>query len=71
MQTQNQNLKYWMPRAIEKGATHILDVVDSFSYDHYPVFVTPGENLEEIKEKFNNKDMQSVYEVIKVEVENG
>lgn len=66
MQTQNQNLKYWLPRAIEKGATHILDVLDSFSYDHYPVFILPGDDIDKIKEKYNSKEMQSVYEVLEV-----
>ena len=42
MTTQSENLKRWMPEAVKLGATHIIDVCDTYDHDHYPVYVMPG-----------------------------
>jgi hypothetical protein len=69
METQNDLLKLWIPIAKEKKATHILDIVDSFNYEHYPIFILDGDNIEEIKNKYNSMEMQRVFDVIKIEDE--
>lgn len=69
MSPEQQNVERWRKEAVEKGATHFLDVLDSFDYTHYPVYVMPDEDLNEVKAKFN-ENMQSVYGTYKIEGEN-
>lgn len=62
----DKNAERWVNEAREKGATHVLDICDSWDYDHYPVFVMPDESVNEVKDKYNGKDMQSVYSTYEV-----
>ncbi len=62
-----QDIEQWKDEAKEKGATHIISVCDSFSYEDYPVFVMPGENLDERAEEYRGKNMQRINEIIKVD----
>lgn len=68
MQTQSENLKRWMPEAIKRGATHIIDVRDTYDHDHYPVYVMPGQDVAEIEKEYNGKDMQRVEDIFPVVV---
>lgn len=54
----------WVERGIEMGATHIISVCDTFSYEDYPIFVMPGEDPNRESRKYHNKNMQTVNEVI-------
>ncbi len=56
----------WIEAAKEIGATHIISVCDTFSYDDYPVYVMPGEDLEKKKIEYNGKEMQRINEVITI-----
>lgn len=58
--TMNINATRWVAEAKNKGATHVLDVVDEFDYTHYPVYVMPGDSLEAVKERYST-NMQRVY----------
>ena len=55
-----------MTTAKEEKALFILDVMDEFSYEHYPVFVLEHKDLEKTKAKYNSMQLQRVYEVIPV-----
>ena len=35
----------WFDRGAALGATHMIVVCDTFSYEDYPVFVMPGEDV--------------------------
>ena len=63
MSEMTDNQKRWKKQALnEKGnITHVLDVCDSWDYSHYPVFVKDTESVSEVQDKYNGKDMQSVY----------
>lgn len=67
MSDMSNNMKRWVAEAKEKGATHVLDVCDSFDYEHYPVYVMPNEKVSEVASKYNAKDMQSVYGTYNIE----
>jgi hypothetical protein len=54
----------WKKRGKEMGASYIISVCDSFDYDDYPVYVMPGENLEEKKKGYDGTNMQRINEVI-------
>jgi hypothetical protein len=56
----------WIAAAKEQKATHIISVCDTFEYDDYPVYVLPGEDLEERKKKYNGINMQTINEVIEI-----
>ena len=57
---QSRNVQTWIPEAERRGATHLLDVCDTFDYEHYPVYVMPDDDLKE-KVSHYNENMQSVY----------
>ena len=57
------DIKYWLEQAKEKGATHLIVVVDKFDFDNYPVYVSPTENAAEEYERIINSSMQGVDEV--------
>ena len=61
-----EHIKEWMAAAKEQGATHIISVCDTFSWDDYPVYVMPGDDLIEMKKKYDNVNMQIVNEVIEI-----
>ena len=69
METQKKLLEIWIPIAKEKKATHILDIVDSFNYEHYPIFILENDNIEKIKNKYNSMEMQKVFDVIEIKYE--
>lgn len=60
--TITEMIRDWLKEAKEKGATHMLVVVDTFDYEDYPVYVMPGQNYQEIYDD-HNKNMQRVMEV--------
>lgn len=66
MAASRQDVDRWIAKAIRDKATHIVSVCDTFSYDDYPVYVMPGDNLEEIKAKYHGENMQVINEVIQI-----
>ena len=59
--SQSNNIKSWMVEAQKRGATHFLDVCDTFDYSHYPVYVMPEDSLQEVKKEYTFAEMQSIY----------
>jgi len=66
MAASRQDVDRWIETAKEMGATHIISVCDSFSYDDYPVYVMPNENLSEKRVKYDGVNMQRINEVITI-----
>ena len=66
MTTQNE-INAWIERGKNQGATYLIVVCDGFSYEDYPVFVKPTEELDKIKRQYNNQqNMSRIMEVIKL-----
>ena len=63
MRTTKEDLKRWLSRGKERGATHMIVVCDTFDYEDYPVYVKPDENVHEVEARYNLKNMQMVMEV--------
>ena len=64
MATTRQDLREWFERGVEDGATHMIVVCDTFSYEDYPVYVMPGEDARaKFNEHQNPGKMSSVMEV--------
>ena len=60
--SQNQ-IRQWIERGIEMGATHVIVVVDMFDHEDYPVFVKPNELVESRVSYYQRASMQDVMEV--------
>lgn len=57
------DIRKFLNRGIKNKATHVIVVCDTFGYEDYPVFVSSNENVREVHERYNNKEMQRVVEV--------
>ena len=60
--TTKETLSRWFDEGLRQGATHLIVVCDTFSYDDYPVYVKPGEDPRKIETKYSG-NMQRVMEV--------
>lgn len=56
MRTTQDDIREWLKRA-PKDATHMLVVCDTFSYEDYPKFVMPDEDVRVIAEGSNGPNM--------------
>lgn len=63
----DQDVERWTETAREKGATHVIVVCDSFSYEDYPVYIMPGESLKDKRSEYDGKSMQRVVLTITME----
>lgn len=52
----------WLTRARTDGATHMLVICDTFSWEDYPVYVLPGQDPHEVAKRYDDKNMQLVVE---------
>jgi hypothetical protein len=57
-----EDIKGWLNRGKEKGATHVIVVCDTYDFDDYPVYVLPTENVHEVEKKYYG-NMQRIMEV--------
>ena len=64
-----ESAKTWLREAKEKGATHVISVCDTFSWEDYPVFVMPGEKLETVRAEYDGLNMQKINDVLEVDSE--
>jgi len=63
MAASREDIKAFWSRGIEKKATHVIVVCDTFDHEDYPVFVMTGEDARKKADEYNGKDMQRVMEV--------
>ncbi len=61
--TTQDDIRQWLLRGKEEGATHVIVVCDTFDYDDYPVMVSPKQSVHEVMEEYNGKNMQKIMEV--------
>lgn len=66
MAATEKDIERWIQTAKKKKAKYIISVCDTFEYSDYPVYVMPTDNLEEMKKKYDNKNMQSINEIITI-----
>ena len=57
------DIKGWLCRGVDKGATHLIVVCDTYDYGNFPVFVMPGEDAQEKVEENRGMNMQRVDEI--------
>lgn len=54
----------WIARGLRLGATHMLVMCDTFSYEDYPVYVQPGQSLYEVESEYSCKEMQRIVDTV-------
>jgi hypothetical protein len=54
---------WWDRGAADPNYTHMIVVCDTYDWEDYPVYVSKYENVREVHEKHNGKNMQKVMEV--------
>ncbi len=63
MAATENDIRGWLLRGKEEGATHAIIVCDTFSWEDYQVYVQSGEQVREVVAKYNGKNIQKVMEV--------
>lgn len=65
MATTKEDLSEWFDQGVQRGATHMIVVCDTFDYEDYPVYVTSQEDARKKKEAYDKGEhpMQKVMEV--------
>jgi len=63
MAATQQDISLWFDRGVESHATHMIVVCDTFSYDDYPVYVGPQEDVHECIREIGTQEMQRIMEV--------
>jgi hypothetical protein len=49
-------IREWLERGRNDGATHVIIMCDTFSHGDYPVFVKHGQDPREIKRRIDDRD---------------
>jgi hypothetical protein len=62
MATTQDDIRGWLERGKQEGATHVLVVCDSFSYEDYPVMIMPGTRPRDKAATYTRENMQTVME---------
>lgn len=63
MAATTSDIRGWLKRGKEEGATHVIIVCDTFDYDDYPVMVMPNEDVRKREIEYIEAHMQQVVEV--------
>lgn len=63
MGTSRETIRGWIERGIAHGCTHMLVVCDTFTYEDYPVYVTPDQICQIVYEDYAGQNMQKVMEI--------
>ena len=53
-------------KAMDPVPTHIISVCDTFDYTDYPVYVASDEDVNDVKKRYYNKNMQRINEIIEL-----
>jgi hypothetical protein len=69
MSTTKEDIRRWLNKGKERGATHVIVACDTWDYDDYPIFVMPDEDVKVVFEYLHNKNMQRVMEVYKLDID--
>jgi hypothetical protein len=63
MGTTKEEIKGWIKRGKDQGATHLIVVCDTFDWEDYPAYVTATEDVNEKRKLYNGPNMQKIMEV--------
>lgn len=71
MATTQLDISRWFDQGLKEGATHMLIVCDTFDHSDYPVYLTLGENIEQVHSDYINGkfSMQKVMEIYSMKLD--
>lgn len=64
MTATRHDIEYWLEQGIEKGASHVVVVHDTYDHDNFPLYIMPGQNPRDVfHEKYikNNAPPSAAY----------
>lgn len=61
--TTREDIREWFRRGVDCGATHLIVMRDTFSYEDYPIYIMPGQDPRYDVSIRNGSNMQNVVEV--------
>ena len=61
--TTTGDIRLWLEEGIRLGATHVLIVCDTFTYEDDPVYVMPDEIPKRVHEEISSMAMTKVMEI--------
>lgn len=61
--TTREDIQGWLNEAQRKGATHMVVACDTFSYEDYPIYVLPNQDVHRVVADHSGQNMQTVMEV--------
>lgn len=68
MSLKKTTIKNWLLNADRNKYSHMIVAVDTFDYDHYPVFVEIGKEAREAVADVESEQMQKVCEVYNLQM---
>ena len=63
MGTTRDDIRRWLQRGKDEGATHVIVMCDTFDYGDYPVNVMPNQDARETVNERDGKNMAKMVEV--------
>lgn len=66
MAASKDDLIFWFKKGVSQGATHMIVVCDTFDWAHFPVYVSPGEDVREVEKKYAESSGHKIMEVYKM-----
>lgn len=63
MGTTREDIRSWLERAKQNGATHLIVVCDTYDHEDYPVEVKPGQDARKVYNDHNGPNMQRCMEI--------
>jgi len=61
--TTKSDIRGWLESGKERNARYMIVVCDTFDYEDYPVYVLPGESLEDRAREYDGVNMQRIMEI--------
>ena len=64
MVTTREDISLWLEKGKkQRDITHMLVVCDTYEYEDYPVYVSLNQNVHDVFNSYDKKNMQRVMEV--------
>jgi len=63
-----QDIRYWLEKAKELKATHLIVALDSYDHINYPVYITANKDVNKEYNRIVKSNMQSVDEVYNMSI---
>lgn len=63
MAASREDISSWFDRGVAQGSSHMIVICDTYDWEDYPMYVSPGQDAADIAAKNNGVNMQRVMEV--------